>query len=139
MNIRRHIVAGALLLFLSACTMPQNYTVLPSSARLADIDATWKRWKPTQGDIAMAYERIPACLSVRELDLKDYHLQFAGVINGKGEKELWVNAFQNNVAGDFPKWKDETVVVDDGGDSFFDVMVNVDLKECHDLYVHGEA
>lgn len=70
------------------------------------------------------------------LDLKDYKRQYVAVINSKGEKEVWVNCFCKTYK---PNWKEETVVVKDGGNCYFNVKINLTTGQYYELIVNGNA
>jgi len=72
------------------------------------------------------------------IDFKKYKYkrQYVAVINGKGEKEIWINAFCSTM-GD--KWKKEILLVEDGGNCFFNLKVNLKTKKCFGLSVNGYA
>jgi hypothetical protein len=69
-------------------------------------------------------------------DLQEYKFQLIPVLNEKNEKEVYVNAF----CDDFNKeLKKELVVVDDGGNCFFQLYVNLNTNSYRDFSVNGSA
>jgi len=70
------------------------------------------------------------------IDLKRYDRQFVPVINKKGEKEIWVNCFCGTHSDD---WKTNIVGVDDGGNCYFNLKINLTKKTYYDFGVNGEA
>lgn len=72
-----------------------------------------------------------------ELDLRGKRRQYVCVINEQGDREFWINFF----CGDFSSgdWEKELVIVEDGGNCYFSVKINLDKKTCYDLRVNGYA
>ena len=68
--------------------------------------------------------------------LSAYRRQYVAVINGKGQKEIWVNFFCATFNHD---WKHHVVIVDDGGVCFFQLWINLTLKKAYDLIPNGAA
>ena len=69
------------------------------------------------------------------LPLENYKIQFFGGIN-EGERILWANYFCDDANID---WEKEIVSVDDGGNCFFNVKINLETREIFDFYINGEA
>jgi hypothetical protein len=72
-----------------------------------------------------------------ELKLNGFRRQYVPVINESGEKEIWVNFFCNNWQSE--KWKTEIIDVDDGGNCFFNLKINLTTKKYSDLRINGYA
>ncbi|WBO85567.1 hypothetical protein [Hymenobacter yonginensis] len=70
------------------------------------------------------------------VDLRRYRLQLIPALNAKGEKAVWVNAFCSNAP---TNWEKSLVVVNDGGNCFFQVSVNLLWKKWSDFGANGEA
>ena len=70
------------------------------------------------------------------LPLSSYKIQIVPIINNKGQKEVWLNCFCDD-EGDL--WRKEIIEVDDGGNCFFNVKINLTLKTFYDLAVNGYA
>lgn len=78
--------------------------------------------KPTRG------ERIG--------NLDEYKFQFVGLLNPKGEKEVWVNALCRDFGQD---WRTNVIMVNDGGSCYFNFYVNL-TKQIFDRFdVNGSA
>lgn len=69
--------------------------------------------------------------------LNGYKRQFVPVVNARGEKEVWVNCFCSKPNSE--QWREEIVVVDDGGSCYFNVKINLTTQSSYDLAVNGEA
>jgi len=70
------------------------------------------------------------------IDLNRYKRQYVAVVNAKGEKEVWVNCF----CGNFTQESRTSIVeVNDGGNCYFSVKINLTNKMFYDFYVNGEA
>ena len=68
-------------------------------------------------------------------DVSKYYKQFIAVINKQGEKEVWINCFCSKD----PKWKNEVVLVLDGGNCYFQLKINLTKKLVYDFMVNGVA
>jgi hypothetical protein len=65
-----------------------------------------------------------------------YKFQYVAAINGKGEKEVWINGFCNTWD---THWKKEILFVKDGGNCYFNLKFNLSTKECFEVAVNGYA
>lgn len=72
------------------------------------------------------------------IDLRNYKRQYVPFINKRGEKLVWVNCFCTG-AFNFPDWKKEIVMVNDGGSCFFNVIINLTAKKYGNLFINGYA
>lgn len=70
------------------------------------------------------------------IDLSDYYRQYVASINNKGEKEVWVNCFCHSLYED---WKKYLIIVEDGGNCFFNLKINLNTRKYYDLMVNGDA
>lgn len=68
--------------------------------------------------------------------LKRYKRQLVPVINNKGEKEVWVNCLCD-VHGD--NWRNQIIFVNDGGNCYFNLKINLTTKTFYDIQVNGYA
>ena len=70
------------------------------------------------------------------IELDKYKRQYVPVINEQGEKEVWINCFCG-------KWnkngKKEMLIVNDGGNCYFNLKINLTTKTIYDFMVNGEA
>jgi hypothetical protein len=66
----------------------------------------------------------------------DYKRQYVSIINSNGEKEVWINCFCDSFDMD---WKKQILHVNDGGNCFFNLKVNLSTKKCYDIFVNGYA
>ena len=73
------------------------------------------------------------------IELKRYKRQYVPYINSKGQKEVYVNCFCFSDEIEFKYWRKQLVMVDDGGDCFFHVTINLTTNKCGNLYVNGLA
>ncbi len=65
-----------------------------------------------------------------------YKFQYVAAINNKGEKEVWINGFCNTQDS---RWKEEILLVNDGGNCYFNLKLNLSTKECFQVAVNGYA
>jgi hypothetical protein len=82
--------------------------------------------------------------------------QVVPMINDKGEKVFWVNCVSTGILAQEPEpyskstkkkkkkpldymvdWKNEIILVNDGGYCFWNVMINLNSLTYSDLYVNG--
>lgn len=70
------------------------------------------------------------------IDLSKYKRQYVATINSKGEKEIWVNFFCDTWDSD---WKNEIIVVFDGGNCFFNLKLNLKKKKYFELRINRVA
>ena len=71
-----------------------------------------------------------------QIDIAQYFKQFVPTINENGEKEVWINCF---CGLDDRNWRKEIIVVEDGGNCYFNLKFNLTTKKCTDLMVNGDA
>ena len=65
-----------------------------------------------------------------------YRKQFVPVINRKGEKEVWVNCLCDD---DDDGWKKGIIMVDDGGNCYFNLKINLTKKTFSQIMINGYA
>jgi hypothetical protein len=70
------------------------------------------------------------------IDLTRYKRQYFAVTNSKGEKEVWVNCFCNTWN---KNWKKDLVYVNDGGNCYFNLKINLTTGQYYELMVNGDA
>ena len=66
--------------------------------------------------------------------LKKYNLQYVPYVTDKDEKEVWINGFCD---GFNMNWKDEIVIVMDGGNCYFQIRMNISNETCIEIGVNG--
>lgn len=107
----------------------------------------FKRAVLTQKDLKIVDSIINQCVADYNNSLKpeykqfsidlnkgNYRKQLVVATNSKGEKEVWVNCFCR--ASD-NRWKTEIMYVDDGGNCYFNLKINLAKKGYYDLGVNG--
>ena len=70
------------------------------------------------------------------IDLTRYNRQYIAVSNGMGEKEVWVNCFYGNRN---EKSKTDLVIVEDGGNCYFKLKINLTTGIYYELMVNGDS
>jgi len=73
------------------------------------------------------------------INLASYKRQYIAVINKKGEKEVWINCFCSDSYNPKKDWTKELIMVQDGGNCYFDIKVNLTTKKYYDLIVNGNG
>ncbi|MFC1588209.1 hypothetical protein ACFL54_07860 [Planctomycetota bacterium] len=67
-----------------------------------------------------------------------YKRQYVGIY-ADGKKRIFINFFDSEAFSDETNWKNNPIVVDDGGDAFFQVQFDLASKEFMFLCINGEA
>jgi hypothetical protein len=70
------------------------------------------------------------------IDIKEYKRQYVPVINSKGDKEVWINSFCDDWGKD---WRSEILIVEDGGNCYFNLIINLSDLSYRVFIVNGEA
>ena len=70
------------------------------------------------------------------INLPRYKRQYIAVINSAGQKEVWVNCFCQHFD---TNWRTEILMVEDGGNCYFNLTINLATKTYSKLSVNGEA
>ncbi|MEP4598013.1 MAG: hypothetical protein ABJZ92_17525 [Cyclobacteriaceae bacterium] len=71
------------------------------------------------------------------INLQDYRRQYVIGTTPTGDKLLHINFFCGTEG--FEYWKDDYVIVDDGGNCFFQVLINISKIELLEFSVNGVA
>lgn len=79
-----------------------------------------------------------------QIGLMDYKKQYLPVMNGNGEKIVWINCFCVN-GSNLPhfssnnpnKWGEEVIIVKDGGNCYFSLFLNLNTGKFDQLVVNG--
>lgn len=66
-----------------------------------------------------------------------FYRQYVPVINGMGEKEVFIQCFAEYYID--TSWKEYLVRIADGGSSVFSVWVNLNTKTSNGFSIHGEG
>jgi len=66
----------------------------------------------------------------------DYKIQIVSILNRKGEKVVWVNCLCD---GKGNKWRTEIIIVEDGGNWYFNLKINLTKKTFYQMLVNGYA
>ena len=71
-----------------------------------------------------------------DLAKRKYYRQYVAVTNKKGDKEVWINCLceTHGLA-----WRTSVIQVDDGGNCYFHLKINLTREECYDLAVNGHG
>ena len=87
-------------------------------------------------DISKEYPNETFSLSQFIIELENYKRQYVPVINEHGEKEIWINCFCDNWS---ENGKTEIEVVEDGGNCYFNLKINLATETVYDFMVNGDA
>ena len=154
--LKNFLSIGILLLFFVACTTaPKNIegeqwvAFSAEHASQAELnewlfpdDVTY--WSPSTADVLVVEEGVAAFLQENESAfftdrpvwerLNEYNRQYVGMVWDE-RKILYANFFCNNE----PDWKENFVLVMDGGACYFQFKFDPNIGEFFQLQVNGEA
>jgi hypothetical protein len=74
-----------------------------------------------------------------KIDLNNYKRQYIAIINRRQEKEVFINCFNDKHIEDSGYWKNEYIIVFDGGNNFFNVKINITKMTYYDFQTNGYA
>jgi hypothetical protein len=114
------------------------------------FDKTYSPSTLTQNDIEKIEAVMTSCIDkynnnlssenkkyfVIDLTKEKYKRQYVAVTNKKGDKEVWINCLCQT-HGD--NWKTSIIMVDDGGNCYFNLKINLTKEKCYDFGVNGHA
>lgn len=113
------------------------FTYHPSSYRRFKNEVT--AYDLTNEDLAKIEGILRLCIKEAGLnvDLKEYFKQCIAVRNENNEREVWVNLLcaPRNVE----EVRYSVIYTNDGGDCYFNLMINLDKEQYYDLRVNGHA
>jgi len=66
-----------------------------------------------------------------------YKRQYLPIINARGEKEVWINCFCTPNGTE--KWRSEIISVEDGGNCFFNIKLNLTTGQFYAFSVNNDA
>ncbi len=72
-----------------------------------------------------------------ELKTSGFKRQYVPVINKNGQKEIWINFFCDDWGS--KNWKSKLMEVNDGGNCYFNLKVNLETGTYSELYINGYA
>jgi hypothetical protein len=112
-------------------------------------------WVPDTTDLIAAEQLIRQAVGTTEGELlsieslPNYFRQYVGFRNTAGDRIIWVNALCDIKNGMVEKngehilepwpWTKELIIVDDGGDCYWNILLNIDKEEYSNFFVNGEA
>jgi hypothetical protein len=108
---------------------PQAQATTPSVRELIEIDSLLKccvaDFNLSQRQKFKSEDRLRA----HTIYLPDYRRQIISVIVPSGERIAWVNCFCENR----DDWRKQVILVDDGGNCFFNLKINLTTSMCYDF------
>ncbi len=97
----------------------------------------------TRNELFQAQQLLEKCIidlnieqKIYSIDITKYKCQFFVAVSPKGEKVIWVNCFCRTLD---MQWRSKPVYVMDGGQCFFNLMINLSKSRCYNLMINGEA
>lgn len=136
-----------------------KYTILTDSEYNMFLNNKYnsQSWKPSKQDIYLVQEIINKAISdtnfiyLKNPEKKirdDYYKQYIPYINNRGEKMIKINAFceilkvppkpgsETNEWTDID-WKNEYHYINDGGNCFWRMTINLETKKYKDIMLNG--
>lgn len=123
--------------------------IVPAGANMNwAFGKNYKPWSPEPGDIEIAERLLKECFDKERSgtvnpffgkSLEDYNRQFAGAVIEGGNRVILVNCFCRSQEKTLDKWREQLVLVADGGNCFFHLKVNLDTGRYYGLMVNGQA
>ena len=111
---------------------PKDYTPTTLSKKeIETLDSLIKAYTKKYNDSLKGYLRKDYGV---DFDKFKYKRQYIPVVNREGEIEVWANFF---CVFDGQKWQTEIILVQDGGNCFFRLKVNLSTKICYSFLVNG--
>ena len=104
------------------------------------------RWTPTTHDIIELEEHLidylksskhPSAPKIRN-KIASYKRQYIGYEKDR-KLFIYVNAFPEWLANKDGRWRDEFILVEDGGSNFFQLIYNMETEKIVCFNVNGEA
>lgn len=112
-------------------------------------------WIPDTTDLIIIEQLIMDAVQKNKTDLltraslPNYYRQYVGFLNATGERMVWVNALCEIKEGMVEKngefflepwqWKEELIIVEDGGHCFWNILINLDKYEYFQFFINGVA
>ena len=116
---------------------------------VGSIENQKERYTPTKQDIKLCEEILKShidqylsnlnmCTSISRKTLKKYARQYVGFINKDGDIIIWINMLYK---GEFTKSElsKKVIFVYDGGDSYWNIYVNITKRYLYKLEINGVA
>ena len=127
----------------------QSHSLNIDTGRIAILDLGRDKWlqrkfenvKPDQlnsRDVNSIDSIFSKCLADNHIDTGyyKYKRQYVAFVDKDKHKKIWINCFCND-EGDFKYWKKQPVLVEDGGDCFFNFMIDLNDKQYYRFEVNG--
>ncbi len=96
-------------------------------------------WMPSKEDVARCERHFVDFLKKEApgllQKLHSYKRQYVGIVMN-AERIIYINLFCHDLGLD---WKNQEVIVDDGGDCYLNIKVNLKTGICYDFVVNGVA
>lgn len=144
------------IILLVSCSRNQSAASLNPNQTIIDADKSmdwvfgknFTSWTPEENDIDAAEKLLKDCFDSQKnaaknrflnKSLDDYDRQFIGAVNENGDKIIWVNCFCNTQENYFKDWKTKLVFVKDGGNCYFNLIVNITKNTYSDLMINGNG
>ena len=119
----------------------------------------YKQWNPTEKDLKIIQNVLDDAIKNNEFDflkkpirqsINKYYRQYIPYVNINGERIIEINAFceilklppnpkSKNQEWTEMDWKKQYVMVDDGGNCYWRIQINIDTKEYYNLMINGVA
>ena len=130
-------------------SLSANNTIIDAGAGMdAEFGKGYKSWTPEEKDIAAAEkilafafedQKRPTINRLLNRKPDDYCKQFVGATDANGDKVIWLNCFCRDQESQFKNWKNNIISVKDGGNCFFNILLNISKNTYTNLMVNGNG
>lgn len=130
----------------------EKFSGIIFSANNKKYNGEYRRFTPTIDEIFNAEKIFERCLALGKKDSngivvdkkmiqspQNYYRQYIGFYNQKGEKVIHFNCFTKNSTDNDNTWKKEELMVRDGGNNYFSILINLQIRDCSLFMVNGRA
>ena len=105
---------------------------------------TLEHWTPNREEALTADSIMMNCVYLntgttpKMLQLiKSYKRQYFGIVEKDSSKLIWINCFLESGSAKIDYWKSDVVTMNDGGDNYFNVLVNLKEKKCTKIRINN--
>jgi len=127
-------------------SVPKDFTVFTYSKSFEDIfKSDGKGFNPTESEFTLIQKQLnleikkKIKLFYKHKNQSEYYKQCVFMLNKNGEKEVWLQGISKKEKSFKDNWQYEMQYVNDGGEYFFELKMNLSTGKVDYFYVHGVA
>lgn len=110
-----------------------SFAIMPQGDSYYFVKGTY--FKPSTAELNKVDSIFKICASKNHLIHSRYNRQYLPYISKNGSKHVRVICLCKE--GHNNKWKDGIILVDDGGDCYFELIINLKTNTFSDLMING--